>query len=462
MPKSNIHQYDHEFPLLPNLGLYAAAILGDGNCLFNALSDQLYGSQDRHFDIRTRVIDYLRQNRHDMKWFLDVGPGGSTRRQPRRKNAGGYSNYHHAAEITEADVDRSYDQHLERMSKGGTWGDNMEIVAFAKAFNVNVKVYRAEFAYIISGASDEADICHIAYHDWEHYSSIRNVNGPHTGIPEVKPAILSPEEEKHIAARQRNRDIALNESVIKELDAATGGIESRDALIHALQKAKGDVYVAWDILQESDQPSQASQQDTSSYTSAPSSSFGRTHDSSSDGSGGQSSKRQDRRLSKATKTKQRHDQIAAHLGSFPDDSLESLQSSMINLSSPQRSQDTIVRHVEYDPHGSETDSEDWKPPALKDGYTSSSSEYSAQSNTSKITLKLNANSIRASHGPSPKRLGAARDQKSLKKQAQKQAAREKKRANKHAKLAIRASDSQPPSQPPSHPAMSSGITTLSI
>lgn len=45
--------------------------------------------------------------------------------------------------------------------------DNMEIVAFARAYNVDVKVYQQEFAMQFSG-NDESDelrqLIHIAYH----------------------------------------------------------------------------------------------------------------------------------------------------------------------------------------------------------------------------------------------------------------------------------------------------------
>ena len=44
---------------LRGLGLYAADTLGDGNCLFRALSDQLYGSPSRHALLRARVCDWI-------------------------------------------------------------------------------------------------------------------------------------------------------------------------------------------------------------------------------------------------------------------------------------------------------------------------------------------------------------------------------------------------------------------
>ena len=52
------------------LGLALREVPGDGNCLFRALSDQLYGEDARHAEIRTDVVDYIRSNREDFEPFL--------------------------------------------------------------------------------------------------------------------------------------------------------------------------------------------------------------------------------------------------------------------------------------------------------------------------------------------------------------------------------------------------------
>ena len=55
--------------LLP-LGLALREVPGDGNCLFRAFSDQLYGEDARHAEIRSDVVDYMRSNREDFEPFL--------------------------------------------------------------------------------------------------------------------------------------------------------------------------------------------------------------------------------------------------------------------------------------------------------------------------------------------------------------------------------------------------------
>lgn len=60
------------------------------------------------------------------------------------------------------------------MAQKGTFGDNLEIQAFAREFGVDVKIYQREHAYVISAdygagaariaAGEERKVVHIAYH----------------------------------------------------------------------------------------------------------------------------------------------------------------------------------------------------------------------------------------------------------------------------------------------------------
>jgi len=139
--------------------------LSSGNCLFNALSDQLYGGQDEHHMIRARVIEYMKENADYYKMFMECHAGGGVRRNPKRKTAGTYSNFN-ASMPSQDEIDRVFDSHLDRMAKGGTWGDNMEIVAFSSAFGVDVKIYQRENAFMVRAPGEEEarPVCHIAYH----------------------------------------------------------------------------------------------------------------------------------------------------------------------------------------------------------------------------------------------------------------------------------------------------------
>ncbi|KAB8760585.1 hypothetical protein FH972_026576 [Carpinus fangiana] len=433
LPSARTHHGRHQNCTLYTTSRRAANPAAAGNCLFNALADQLYGSQDRHHELRHTTVEFIRTNKDTYKHYFAVNPGGATRRQPKRKTAPS-SKYQDAFKVTDADIDRAFETHLTHMAKGGTWGDNLEIAAFALAMNVNVK-------------------------QWEHYSSVRNLDGPHTGLPLVQPRLLSPQDEAEIAAHmnQLMPASAIHSWQIEALSSALNHTEPRDKLVRALQESRGNIDDAWNLLFKVSPPP-----DHASFSSAQSSSIDED-DSSEDGP--VRSKRQDRRLSKATKSSQRRHAeqqkyIVSRMGTFGE-SLDSLiKAHSTPNSSPSRSttSTTLKRHVVYNKDADDTEDEDWHPssPApLKDGDTSSSSEYSEQAPpSSKIMLKLPRPSKFS--GPTPKRLGAARDMKSLKKQAQKQAARERKQAQ------FKAEASRPTSVPMSSQNSSSSTATMTL
>lgn len=178
------------------LGLYAAHTIGDGNCLFRALSDQLYGTPNYHLKLRDEICDWIASRKDRYAPFVDD--------------------------------ERGLDVHLRCMRTPGTYGGHLELSAFAHCKRRNVKVIQPGLVYIIewntgvddddgdaasspNGDADERDrrrmrrtkekgakstlvpepedeaqgTIYVAYHDWEHFSSVRNISGPHNGIPNV-------------------------------------------------------------------------------------------------------------------------------------------------------------------------------------------------------------------------------------------------------------------------------------
>ncbi|KAG5732471.1 hypothetical protein E4T56_gene13875, partial [Termitomyces sp. T112] len=209
------------------LGLYAADTLGDGNCLFRALSDQLYGTPSRHSELRQRICDWIARHRERYSPFVED--------------------------------ERGLETHLRCMRENGTYGGHLELSAFAHMERRDVKVVQPGLVYVIEwkafaspvasprvkakgykgyiyeegeeseeseesdeeedktltltdrdrrrarreekkklaakdkhiqdkdppaeSDSSENDTIYVAYHDWEHFSSIRNLRGPHTGLP---------------------------------------------------------------------------------------------------------------------------------------------------------------------------------------------------------------------------------------------------------------------------------------
>ncbi|KAF3219591.1 hypothetical protein TWF106_007011 [Orbilia oligospora] len=211
---------------------------------------------DRATTIRLRTTSYMRRHSSYFKLFLSVPP-------PTRKTRSSSS----TTLPNEDTIDRVFQDYIKRMEKPGVYGDNLEIVAFARCYGVDVKIYQREFAYLVSGerdAGEESDddagnsmlgkeepvvgerkVMHIAYHDWEHYSSVRNIDGPHKGLPNVSPKPLTEE------GRQKQQKV-LEEGVVimpwmedvVEKSLPGDCIVTKQKIREALEKSKGDVGLA--------------------------------------------------------------------------------------------------------------------------------------------------------------------------------------------------------------------------
>ncbi|KAG0149006.1 hypothetical protein CROQUDRAFT_654086 [Cronartium quercuum f. sp. fusiforme G11] len=166
---------------LAQMGLYAAHTVGDGNCLFRALSDQFYGTPEHHGRVRTDVCNYLAEHEARYRAFVDT------------------------------DEEESWETRLQEMRKQGTYGGHLELSAFASLHQRPIKVIQPGMIYII-GYEDESPSAssngkgkakhvvskteanqyptsaplYIVYHQWEHYSSVRNLVGPHGGPPQIR------------------------------------------------------------------------------------------------------------------------------------------------------------------------------------------------------------------------------------------------------------------------------------
>ncbi|VDB88492.1 unnamed protein product [Peniophora sp. CBMAI 1063] len=203
---------------LRQLGLYAADTVGDGNCLFRALSDQIYGTEAHHGALRQAVCDWIDRHRARYEPFVED--------------------------------ERGIETHLRCMRQLATYGGHLELSAFAHMARRDVKVVQPGLVYVIEWAAgwdagppsspssalpdlpavagpssrkaerkarkaaglppeptaqemeededsdddeeEKAGPVYVAYHDWEHFSSIRNLRGPHAGLPRVRERPYAP------------------------------------------------------------------------------------------------------------------------------------------------------------------------------------------------------------------------------------------------------------------------------
>ena len=132
-PASSTSQLTAQLSLL---GLYAAPTIGDGNCLFRALSDQLYGSPSRHYELRQQICDHVERHRERYEPFVEDSEGGDGEggrgRKGKGKSGGG-----------------GLEGHVRAMRENATYGGHMELSAFADMTRRDVKVIQPGLVYVI-------------------------------------------------------------------------------------------------------------------------------------------------------------------------------------------------------------------------------------------------------------------------------------------------------------------------
>ncbi|WWC99847.1 hypothetical protein V866_006756 [Kwoniella sp. B9012] len=106
---------------IARLGLTLRDVKGDGNCLFRVLSDQGFGGEKRHAEIRKLVCDYLETHKDVMEGFV----------VPFMKDGEGYEGY------------------VARMRQLKQFGSHIEIQAAARVFKRNIRVVMSTTSFTI-------------------------------------------------------------------------------------------------------------------------------------------------------------------------------------------------------------------------------------------------------------------------------------------------------------------------
>ncbi|CRG97329.1 OTU-like cysteine protease, putative [Plasmodium gallinaceum] len=133
--------YDNNF----KKNFYIKSIRTDGNCLFRAVSDQLYNHEDNYKEIRKKVVDHLSKKEEEYKNFIEY--------------------------------DESYKSYIERISLDGTWGGQLELQAIGEIYNVNILIYQENGCILeIKNHSDDKKCIQLHYASSEHYNSVRFKN----------------------------------------------------------------------------------------------------------------------------------------------------------------------------------------------------------------------------------------------------------------------------------------------
>ncbi|CAF3403497.1 unnamed protein product [Rotaria sp. Silwood2] len=152
VPLNNLTIGDFRFHSLTEqlrvLNLRTITIIGDGNCFFRAISDQLFGTQTYHRRLRSDAITYIRRNSAAFEFFV-------------------------------SGEDDTIDDYIFRMKKNYTYADHLIIMATASILNQNIIIHEYGKRPLLIPGSDYIDRqLHISYNPYnQHYESVKDFDG---------------------------------------------------------------------------------------------------------------------------------------------------------------------------------------------------------------------------------------------------------------------------------------------
>ncbi|KAI9826505.1 MAG: hypothetical protein M1826_006605 [Phylliscum demangeonii] len=198
---------------------HAVETRGDGDCMYHAISDQLYGHQDAHAAVRATTAAFLRQHRALYRPFVPANAWAEENEgssPPPSSPRDGFT-WDVPPVPTEAEQDQAFDAYVEALvATPGMWGGDLELQALAGAFLVDIVVYqdgRVPFrqepldGVLPAGhRPEDRKLLRVAYYGGVHYASVRPLPLPLPASPKRKRTTpdRDPEEEVE-AARPRKK-----------------------------------------------------------------------------------------------------------------------------------------------------------------------------------------------------------------------------------------------------------------
>ncbi|KAK6235225.1 hypothetical protein SCA6_010562 [Theobroma cacao] len=122
-------------------GLEVKRMLEDGNCLFRAVADQVYGDSEAYDLIRQMCIDYMEQERDHFSQFITEG----------------------------------FTSYCKRKRRDQVYGNNAEIQALSEMYNrpIHIYSYSTEPINIFHGSyNTDTPPIRLSYHHGNHYNSL--------------------------------------------------------------------------------------------------------------------------------------------------------------------------------------------------------------------------------------------------------------------------------------------------
>ncbi|KAG2308395.1 hypothetical protein Bca52824_028143 [Brassica carinata] len=168
---------EFETEIRQSKGFEIRRMLEDGNCLFRAVADQVYGDSESHDMTRQLCMDYMEHERDHFSQFITEG----------------------------------FTSYLKRKRRNKVYGNNVEIQALAEMYNrpIHIYSYSTEPINIFQGSyNTDTPPIRLSYHHGNHYNSLvdphrltvgaglgfGSLSGRHVGREQVKAAIKAQQE----------------------------------------------------------------------------------------------------------------------------------------------------------------------------------------------------------------------------------------------------------------------------
>ncbi|KAJ6739438.1 OTU DOMAIN CONTAINING PROTEIN [Salix koriyanagi] len=122
-------------------GLEVKRMLEDGNCLFRAVTDQVYGDSEMYDLARQMCVDYMEKERDHFSQFITEG----------------------------------FTSYCKRKRRDKVYGNNVEIQALSEMYNRPILIYTYSTEPINIGSyNTDTPPIQLSYHHGNHYNSLVN------------------------------------------------------------------------------------------------------------------------------------------------------------------------------------------------------------------------------------------------------------------------------------------------
>ncbi|KAL3828590.1 hypothetical protein ACJIZ3_017392 [Penstemon smallii] len=179
------HQFEIDLRRLK--GLEVRKMLEDGNCLFRAVADQVYGDSELYDVVRQMCIDYMERERDHFSQFMT----------------------------------ESFTSYCKRKRRDKVYGNNMEIQALSEMYNrpIHIYSYSTEPINIFQGSYDtDTPPIRLSYHHGNHYNSLvdprRLTIGAGLGFSSLQGKNIDKDQVK--AAIKAQQDQQINNALLAE------------------------------------------------------------------------------------------------------------------------------------------------------------------------------------------------------------------------------------------------------